>query len=208
MREFYHRHLPHQVPRGVPIFLTWNLKGAVPQHVLDELVEERKRLEKQPAKAGESARERSRRIDKLLFAQQDRWLDGASEGPLHLKDPRAAQVVVDSFLFGQPERYELHSFVVMANHVHLLITPQWELPKITQGIKGFTSHRINTLQEARGRVFWQDESYDHWVRDEDEFVRIVEYIENNPVKAGLCRLPTEWPWSSAAMRERCSPVPR
>ncbi|OAI41588.1 hypothetical protein AYO40_02955 [Planctomycetaceae bacterium SCGC AG-212-D15] len=69
-----------------------------------------------------------------------------------------------------------------------------------QGIKGFTSHEINGLDQARGRVFWQDESYDHWVRDEEEMHRIIVYIENNPVAAGLCARPEDWPWSSARFR--------
>jgi putative transposase len=186
MPESYQRHLPHQIPTGHPIFLTWNLKGAVPRQVLDELNELRKQVERAPEISEETPEARKNRMGKILFARQDGWLDNATNGPLHLKDPGAAQIVVESIRFGDPKRYQLHSFVVMANHVHLLITPRWELSKITQGIKGFTAHQINALQQARGRVFWQDESYDHWVRNEEEFWRIVEYIENNPVKAGLC----------------------
>lgn len=52
------------------------------------------------------------------------------------------------------------------------------------------------------KTLWQDESYDHWARDEEEMVRIIQYIENNPVQAGLCRRPEDWPWSSAFCRER------
>jgi REP element-mobilizing transposase RayT len=87
----------------------------------------------------------------------------------------------------------------MANHVHLLICPLWELAKITQGIKGFTAHEINRLRGTSG-TFWQDESYDHWVRDEEELPRIIAYIENNPVKAGLSANPQDWLWSSARRR--------
>ena len=122
------------------------------------------------------------------------------EGPRYLSDPRAAEIVVDSILFGTPERYELYAYVVMANHVHLLLTPHWDLNRITKGIKGFTANQINRLQDARGRVFWQDESYDHWVRDEEELFRVIDYIENNPVAAGLCGHPEDWIWSSAARR--------
>ena len=76
----------------------------------------------------------------------------------------------------------------------------FDYDKITQGIKGYTAHEINTLQKQRGRVFWQDECYDHWPRDEDEFFRIIAYIENNPVAAGLCASPADWLWSSARHR--------
>jgi REP element-mobilizing transposase RayT len=88
----------------------------------------------------------------------------------------------------------------MANHVHVLLMPKVDVKIIMQGIKGFTSHKINNVQEARGRVLWQDESYDHWARDEEEMQRIIAYIENNPVAAGLCEHTYEWPWSSAAYR--------
>jgi hypothetical protein len=66
-------------------------------------------------------------------------------------------------------------------------------------------HEINKLQHRVGRTFWQDESYDHWVRDEEELQRIVLYIEQNPVKAGLCRTPADWRWSSARFRANWSP---
>ena len=90
----------------------------------------------------------------------------------------------------------------MANHVHVVLTPIWELSKIMQGLKGFTALQINKLQNQVGRTFWQDESYDHWVRDDDELRRIIDYVENNPVTAGLCRRADEWPWSSARFRVR------
>jgi putative transposase len=90
----------------------------------------------------------------------------------------------------------------MANHVHVLLTPIWELARITQGLKGFTAHEINRLQNEVGRTFWVDESYDHWARDDEELARIIVYIENNPVKAGLCGPPEDWPWSSARFRDQ------
>ena len=133
----------------------------------------------------------------LRFAKADRLLDQATTGPSDLREPPVAQIVEDAILFGVPERYELFARCVMANHVHVLVTPRWELAKITQGIKGFTSFAINRLHNQPGRTFWVDESYDHWVRDEDELERIVDYICWNPVKAGLVREPHEWFFGSA-----------
>ena len=74
-----------------------------------------------------------------------------------------------------------------------------------KGIKGFTAYRINESRNVRGEVFWQDESYDHWVRDEEEMIRIIQYIENNPVTARLCSQPEDWPWSSARFRKEWRP---
>ena len=108
--------------------------------------------------------------------------------------------IVADVLSAAGERYDLFAWCVMSNHVHVLLTPRCELKDVTQWLKGFTAHQINGLQEARGRVFWQDESYDHWIRDEEEMVRVIQYVEENPVKAGLCERADEWPWSSARLR--------
>src|SRR2546429_1203948 len=118
MRREYQRHFPHQIPEGVPIFLTWNLKGAMPRTVLERLERERELLQRQPERPGESPRDRALREGKLLFAKADRFLDGATTGPRYLGDSAAAQIVENAFLFGVPERYELFAWCVMANHVH------------------------------------------------------------------------------------------
>jgi hypothetical protein len=184
----------------LPIFLTWNLKGALPAEVLDRFQRERERLEREPPRPGETNDARRLRHNKMVFAMADRYLDQADQGPLCLRDAHAAQIVEDSIVFGAGQRYQSFAYVVMPNHVHVLLTPHWRLEKITQGIKGYTAHEINALHDARGRAFWQDESYDHWARDEEEFYRIIAYIEDNPSKAGLCHRPGDWPWSSASKR--------
>lgn len=155
---------------------------------------------RQPPRRGETPSERRIRESKIVFLLADRYLDSASQGPLDLKEPATAKIVEDSVLFGAAERYAMYAWCVMANHVHVLLTPRWELRKITQGMKGYTAHEINALSGQRGRHLWQDESFDHWARDEEELTRIIYYIENNPVAAGLCQRPEEWPWSSGRFR--------
>src|SRR5262245_43656378 len=98
MKRQYERHLPHQVPEGFPIFLTWNLKGSFPAEAVAKILEERERLEREPARASESARDRKIRHDKLMFATSDRFLDTAVEGPMDLKEAANAKVVEDSIL--------------------------------------------------------------------------------------------------------------
>ncbi|MGA3238844.1 MAG: transposase [Bryobacteraceae bacterium] len=93
--------------------------------------------------------------------------------------------------------YELHAFVVMPNHVHLLATPAVELQKLTRSLKGITSKRANAMLGLTGSSFWQEESYDHLVRAV-EFEKIRAYIEDNPVRAGLAQDAVEFLWSSAA----------
>jgi len=173
----YRRHLPHQIPPGVPIFVTWNLKGALPREVVNKIRVERQRLSRLPDRKGESVRERRMRESKLILLMADRHLDSTSTGPMHLRDPSAAKIVEDSIVFGVPERCDLYAWCVMANHVHALMTPRIEFSDLMQGIKGFTAHEINAVQGARGRVFWQDESYDHWARDHDSFLKISLHRE-------------------------------
>ena len=99
---------------------------------------------------------------------------------------------------GRLGKYDLHSFVVMPNHVHILITPTIEKPKLTKSLKGITAKRANQMLGLTGTKFWQEESYDHTVRSGQEFERIAGYIEQNPVRAGLVHRAEDYRWSSAS----------
>ena len=178
---FYRRKLPHWHPEGVPIFLTWRLCGSLPASV-------------RTARNGCPTKDSAGKRFKLL----DSALDKCSTGPFWLKDPRVATSVVQTIHRGESVLgyFVLHAFVLMPNHVHLLITPKISLPRITNGIKGTSSHQANSILSREGQPFWQDESFDHWVRSPKEFGKIRAYIENNPVSAGLVRTPQDWPWSS------------
>lgn len=129
----------------------------------------------------------------------DRLLDLEQSGALYLRLPEIASLTVQAFFHGAEKLrfYELHAYAVMANHVHLLITPHVALAKLTHSLKRFTAREANRILRLTGRPFWQDESYDRLVRDEDEFRRIRRYIEYNPVRAGLVAIPEDYPWSSA-----------
>jgi putative transposase len=85
----------------------------------------------------------------------------------------------------------------MPNHVHLLVTPHVSLSKLLASLKGATARRANLLLGRTGERFWQDESYDHLVRTEEELQRIAWYIESNPVMAGLAARAEDYEWSSA-----------
>ncbi len=85
----------------------------------------------------------------------------------------------------------------MSNHVHLLVTLHLTSREWLGPLKGCTAYQANKILGLAGRHFWQDESYDHLVRDEEEFGRIQRYIENHPVKAGLASTAREFRWSSA-----------
>ena len=93
--------------------------------------------------------------------------------------------------------YRLGAFVVMANHMHVLLFPLVPPNKLLQSLKGFTAQEANRLLGRTGNPFWQPETYDHWVRNDEEWRKIASYIENNPVKAGIVSRAEEYPWSSA-----------
>jgi putative transposase len=91
----------------------------------------------------------------------------------------------------------MKAFAVMANHVHVLLLPSVPPSRLLKSLKGLTVRAANRLLGRTGEPFWQRESYDHWVRDADQFQRITAYIENNPVKAGMAARAEDYAWSSA-----------
>ncbi len=127
----------------------------------------------------------------------DRLLDNASTSPIYLRQPDIANIIVDAILHRHPAHYHLHNYVVMPNHVHLLITPHLPVSKVTQSLKRFTAREANRILGRTGHPFWQDESYDRLVRDDEEFKRIASYIVMNPVRAGIAEAPESFRWSSA-----------
>ena len=186
---FYRRNLPHWQPNDKSIFLTWRLFGSPPTAVrLDSA-----RL----TCAGEQ------------FRAIDRDLDSATCGPLWLADPRVACVVESAILRGvELCHYCLWAYVIMPNHVHMLLRPRALLSRITRGIKGVSARYANLVLARVGKTFWQDESFDHWVRSASEAERIRRYIERNPVLAGLVARPDLWRWSSAGRQLNPGAQPR
>jgi REP element-mobilizing transposase RayT len=129
----------------------------------------------------------------------DEQLDHAVSGPTWLQDSRVARVVVDALRYGETVRgfYQLHAWVVMPNHVHAIFQPHAAMPTIMRWLKGRTSRVINRILGRTGMPLWQDESFDHWMRSAEELSDLIEYVENNPVKAGLAEAKERWRWSSA-----------
>jgi REP element-mobilizing transposase RayT len=82
--------------------------------------------------------------------------------------------------------------------MHLLLLPKVAPSRLLQSLKGASAREANRVLRRTGEPFWQAESYDHWVRDEREWRRIANYIENNPVKAGLVSRAKDYRWSSAS----------
>lgn len=129
----------------------------------------------------------------------DRYLDEARSGPTWLQREEIAKLVLQSIQYAGRELhfYDLHAWVIMRNHVHLLVSPQVSPARFLQSVKGYTAREANLLLQRTGEPFWQGESYDHWIRDQVEFERVQKYIEQNPVRAGLVGNAEKYRWSSA-----------
>ncbi|MGA8579448.1 MAG: transposase [Bryobacteraceae bacterium] len=144
------------------------------------------------------------------FVAVDRQMDHATTGPLWLSNPQIAQSVIETIVSRADQwgLYNLFAWVLMSNHVHMLVQPRKPLREATRAVKNTSARAANLLLGRTGTPFWQDESFDHWVRDRNEFDRIAWYIENNPVDAGLVERAEQWPWSSAFGRQSgASPRP-
>src|SRR5204863_3496785 len=133
------------------------------------------------------------------FVPIDRLLDNARTGPQYLRLPEVAGMVSEAIAYRDRcmKHYQLHAWVVMPNHVHLLATPLVGVAMVMKSLKRFTAREGNRILSRTGQPFWQEESYDRMVRNDAEFERIVQYIEMNPVSAGLAASAEEFPWSSA-----------
>lgn len=189
---FYRRNLPHWHPESKSIFITWRLYNSLPAAFLRKM--------RSPAchSATQLTVTTPEESAGRRFLQFDSMLDAAKSGPLWLADPELADYAEDPILRGaELNRYELHAYVIMPNHVHVLLDPHLPLAKISGVIKGVSARDANMTLGRTGKPFWQDESFDHWIRNSAEFDRIRYYIEWNPVRAGLIANPEDWQWSSA-----------
>jgi REP element-mobilizing transposase RayT len=200
----YRRHLPHIQPPGATLFVTSRLAGSIPADVVRQLLAEAQRVEAsllQIANLQERA-ERAYLEQRRLFGKWDKCLDTAGSGPFWLRQPEIAELVATSMHYLHGRVYDLEAFCIMPNHMHLVYTPLFNpktgechaLAAIMHSLKLYTARRANPILKRQG-AFWQHENYDHMVRDEAEWRRILRYVVYNPVKAGLVKEWTAWPWT-------------
>ena len=210
---------------GAIYFVTGCLEGSIPAQGMLDISTFRRELEERPVPEGMTRENWKERQGKLVFARADSWLNQAL-GIRHLESPDLAMQVVEAMNHFAGHRYDLFAFVVMPSHFHWVFQPQDDWieslkragPKRTPRERIMHTVKLHTAIECnrllgRAGTFWQEESYDHCVLDIEELGRIIEYVENNPVKAGLCATPEEWPYSSVAERRRLKlpyerPLPR
>ncbi len=177
------RHLPHWRQEGCTYFVTFRLADALPNEVLERWrTEKAEYLKRLPQPVTEAALEEATALFTAKFEEEsDRGL-----GSCLLRKPTAADEVERCLRHFDGERYALASYVIMPNHVHVLVRPfgDHSLSDVTQGWKSVSAHTFKKLGLSAG-VVWQDESFDHIVRDEQQLERFGRYIAENPDKARL-----------------------
>ncbi len=182
-------HLPHFDAAHIYQFVTFRLHDSVPAEVIAQWKAGLHWTEQTKPNSKEAI-ELRKRIEKY---------EDSGHGACYLRDERIAALVAQALRQFDGQRYHLVAWCIMPNHVHVLIQ-QIEghpLAKVIQSWKSFTAHEANK-HLGRSGDFWMPDYFDRFIRDAEHFAAEVEYIHQNPVKAGLVSAPEEWRWSSAA----------
>ncbi|RYG65039.1 transposase [bacterium] len=184
-------YLPHFDSSETLQVVTFRLADSLPLSVLNAW---QKEVEELLPDGSARKRELQRRINIYL---------DAGYGACELDIPKVAVMMEQAMLYFDSIRYRLISWVIMPNHVHTLIEiwDEFSLGQILGSWKSFVSHEMGKMSGRVGQ-FWQPDYFDRFIRDEPHFYRAVSYIENNPVKAGLCAVPEDWPYGSARFNLR------
>ena len=182
------RFLPHFDGGEISQSVTFRLADSLPRQCIEVC---------QTVRQGSTPTDAAR----IYYRRVERYLDQGL-GSCHLRERRIASLVQDALRFFDGSRYQLHVWVVMPNHVHALFTPMegYSPSRIIHSWKSYTATAANKIL-GRSGPFWQREYHDRFIRDDVHFCQAAYYIEENPVKAGLCATREKWPFSSAYGRE-------
>ena len=187
-------YLPHLDSPELIQAVTFRLADALPKSVIDGWKRE---LEKNtPTEKPQQERILRERIARF---------EDAGHGACHFRNPSCASIMQNALLHFDGDRYRLLEWCVMPNHVHILVyCPEGSrLGDLVKTWKTFSAREINRLLGIQGSL-WAKDYHDRYIRDEEHLANARAYIRNNPVKAGLCEKPKDWPWSSAGHRGNAS----
>jgi REP element-mobilizing transposase RayT len=193
-------YLPHWTCLGGTYSVTFRLADSLPLERLEELRWMRQNLElvidDLRSRNDPTAFVKEINLWRIFSSRADSFLDAGS-GSCRMQDPDVADLVAKALQFFDGTRYILHAWAVMPNHAHVVFTPlaQHELSAILKSWKGFTAKKLNEVLDCQG-MLWQRESYDHLVRNQEDFNHHVNYVLTNPAVAGLAN----WRWAGSGPR--------
>jgi putative transposase len=193
------RNLPHRYDIDKPIFITFRLKFTLPQSVVEELNIRKKDWYVKCQNLPSSEKQNMLKTKNATFFNWfDEFLAKSTEIPQLLHRADLTKIIAQCLHYFNNQHYQLLSFCIMPNHVHVLILPITQPngdiinpAHINYTWKKFSATQINKILDRKGSL-WQQESYDHLVNSDNEFYNILEYIIDNPVKAGLIQNWEEW----------------
>ena len=180
-------YLPHWTKDGGVYSVTFRLADSVPQEVIDEWKVDREKFEALKIKRLLDPREEIE-YRRLLSDKVEDYLD-SGKGSCLLQEPENGDLLESALRHFDHERYRLHAWCVMPNHVHVVVEPIGDhaLSEILHSWKSFTAHKL-----GNGGQVWQEEYYDHLIRSEQDYQHCVRYVEDNPKRANL----QNWKWVS------------
>jgi REP element-mobilizing transposase RayT len=175
--------LPHWQQEGAAYFVTFRLADSMPQGVLEKWRTTRKCWMARHPLPWDKATEMA--YHRLFPRTMEKFLD-AGYGSCRLAEPTCSRILYDTLLHFNGLRYEMYTFVIMPNHVHLLfqINPAWQLEQLMHSWRRFSAREINKVERRSGSL-WQKDYFDRLIRNEVHFTNCVRYIERNPKKANL-----------------------
>ena len=185
-------YLPHFDRGGVVQFITIRLVDSLPQSVLKVLSDELAALRCMGLDKQQLSLERQRRVEMFL---------DSGYGSCVLRRDDVAGVIVASFEFLATQGHRIFRWVIMPNHMHILISIRsgGSLSSVMRSFKGWTGREANKLL-GRAGAFWFPEYFDRFIRDDEHFSQVIRYIDRNPVKAGLVQNEVEWGFGSAGWK--------
>jgi putative transposase len=207
----YRNRLPHLAPMGATFFVTFRLADALPRSVISKM-EEEYISERNEFKVLGSTGTNKRKIiaHEKRFLKIDSELDKGLFGECILKNKEIAGLIAMEIKRFDGTLYHLLSYCIMPNHVHLIFDTSAQLTngllediipgnyvqlgKIIKTLKGKTARLANQFLGRRG-TFWQKDYYDRYIRNDRQLEDVVNYIINNPIKAGLAQNWDDWPYT-------------
>ncbi|HPR18418.1 MAG TPA: transposase [Candidatus Cloacimonadota bacterium] len=197
-REFYKRNLPHFQPANGTFFITICLAKALTGKKIEDLRQKKADFERMFKNVDPSKRLLIlKEFHRSYFKDFDSFINSQSKKDW-LSQPTIEEKIKENLFHWNSIRYSLVAFCIMPNHIHILLKPIREslniyesLSQIMFSMKSYTANECNKILDRTGQ-FWLHESYDHYIRDSEDYEFHVNYILQNPVKANLVNCWQDW----------------
>jgi len=202
---YHKRFLPHIQPKGRPLFNTVRSSDPIPPKFMDEYIRYTDTLRLAEKQKPED-HELKATNNKKAFAFIDDIFHKSAGGIDFTKPEAIATMMSENLQALHGKLCFISAYTIMPNHLHILLRPferegkPISTAEIMKSFKGLSARQVNLILNRSGSL-WYREYYDHWVRSGREFVNVVEYIRQNPVRAGLVKEPEEWKWTWLNLHE-------